>query len=839
MVNKIYNIRKGYPLRKLLSMQRFCNIDCLVKNSEIHPSKNYSPAELSRNYSGTSVFLTPAPIVKMILDGIRYVLEKCISPSMTLWDEDLVFIDPALGNGNFPIGLFDFVQSKLSYSDYFEWLTIVVKKNLFAYELEESLLNQAKSRIYESLEQLFVNYQKEIHSAVDPSSHIRSPFKKFEKCDNNKRRDLKLQFYKRNTLDSPASSTEVISRLSMAEKNSGVIIFGNPPYAISSKSKTPWIHSLIEDYKHNLNRKGKKKLVGLKGIQDDYVKFMRWAQWCLSFTSKPGVLAFVVNNYFLDGDIFRGMRIYLKEQFDIIYIIDLHGDPKRPPQNVGISGITDENLFSIQTGVCLFIGLIIPTKQSTRSSRCKVYYTDVWGNKAQKMAFLQQSFATLPFIEVSDQVDHEFTPISKIEQELQQTYAKFSYLPDIFKTHIVGVQSLHDTLVTHPDPTRLRQILTSFYANEFDQRTFSDEKGQFWLKSEGVTYHDARDWKIADGKKGSLELALSSTIQWQWRGLDRWAVTYNQHLMTRGSSGFRVLQTMLPSYNNRAILVPRVSRKASGLSSILMTNTIAESHCVEGGSGIGDYVFPFKTNDLINRNSDWEHPLPPRSTNLSFKIYKALENQYGGPFSELEEHIFYYIYAILWTPQFSLQYQFLLKKDFPRIPFPTKKEFFHRMAHLGKLLGDLHCFSSPSLTLNKFEDRFPHSPIPPSPENHVFIKKPLFDQASSYLYFDGGKKEFGFWIKNISQEIWDFDIGGYPQLSSWLKWRRYRPKSSEKGITHKYQFTRGLRAEEIRIFFQMVVIIQQTIQIRKELDELYNIIRQTNHPWFSLNHLHE
>ena len=65
-----------------------------------------------------------------------------------------------------------------------------------------------------------------------------------------------------------------------------------------------------------------------KGLQDDYVKFIRFAQWRIEQTGS-GVLAFVTNHGYLDNPTFRGMRQSLMATFSDIYFLDLHGNAKK------------------------------------------------------------------------------------------------------------------------------------------------------------------------------------------------------------------------------------------------------------------------------------------------------------------------------------------------------------------------------------------------------------------------------------------------------------------------------------------------------------------------------
>ena len=71
-----------------------------------------------------------------------------------------------------------------------------------------------------------------------------------------------------------------------------------------------------------------------KWLNDDYVKFIRFAQWRIEQTGH-GVLAFVTNHGYLDNPTFRGMRQSLMRTFDDIYVLDLHGNSKKKERTPG------------------------------------------------------------------------------------------------------------------------------------------------------------------------------------------------------------------------------------------------------------------------------------------------------------------------------------------------------------------------------------------------------------------------------------------------------------------------------------------------------------------------
>ncbi len=140
-----------------------------------------------------------------------------------------------------------------------------------------------------------------------------------------------------------------------------MVVLGNPPYSGHSANAGDWITGLMR------GRDGEKSTANYfevdgaplgernpKWLNDDYVKFIRFAQWKIEQTGE-GVLGFVTNHSYLDNPTFRGMRQSLMEAFDEIYLLDLHGNARKKERTP--EGGADENVFDIQQGVA--IGLFV------------------------------------------------------------------------------------------------------------------------------------------------------------------------------------------------------------------------------------------------------------------------------------------------------------------------------------------------------------------------------------------------------------------------------------------------------------------------------------------------
>ena len=172
-----------------------------------------------------------------------------------------------------------------------------------------------------------------------------------------------------------------------------MVVLGNPPYSGHSANRSwrkdergkrvpTFIGKLIQDY-YKVDGKplGEKNP---KWLQDDYVKFIRFAQWRIERTGH-GVLAFITNHGYLDNPTFRGMRRSLMNTFDEIYVLDLHGNSKKKER--APDGSPDKNVFDIQQGVA--IGIFVKRAAGSRDD-CRVHHAELWGERDGKYGWLSE-----------------------------------------------------------------------------------------------------------------------------------------------------------------------------------------------------------------------------------------------------------------------------------------------------------------------------------------------------------------------------------------------------------------------------------------------------------------
>ncbi len=198
--------------------------------------------------------------------------------------------------------------------------------------------------------------------------------------------DERLGIYLTNTLEEAMKRSEVMfGRYISEEANEAakvkqerpvMVVLGNPPYSGHSANKGEWIAALLHENRGNYFEVDGKSLGerNPKWLNDDYVKFIRFAQWRIEQTGY-GILAFITNHGYLDNPTFRGMRQSLMQSFDEIYVLDLHGNSKKKEHSP--DGTKDENVFDIQQGVA--IGIFVKRQRKNAAHATVVHHAHLWG----------------------------------------------------------------------------------------------------------------------------------------------------------------------------------------------------------------------------------------------------------------------------------------------------------------------------------------------------------------------------------------------------------------------------------------------------------------------------
>jgi len=314
----------------------------------------------------------------------------------------------------------------------------------------------------------------------------------------------RLGIYLTNTLDEALKKSEVLfGQFVAAEANEAsaikrdvpvMVVLGNPPYSYESINTGDWIRALIRDY-YKIDGQPLKER-NPKGLQDDYVKFIRFAQWRIEQTGY-GILAFITNHGYLDNPTFRGMRQSLMNTFDEIYVLDLHGNSKKKERNP--NGLNDENIFDIQQGVAISIMI---KHHNENNGIATVRHAHVWGvrevyeKNSGNRHLVGGKYHWLSEKDISKTEWTTLAPCSPSYLFIPQDtdlLAEYEYgwkLTDMMPLNSVGLYTARDELAIQWTKDDARQTIKDFSSLDPEIARYKYNLGS-----------DSRDWQITLAQK--------------------------------------------------------------------------------------------------------------------------------------------------------------------------------------------------------------------------------------------------------------------------------------------------------------------------------------------------
>jgi len=564
----------------------------------------------------------------------------------------------------------------------------------------------------------------------------------------------RLQIYLTNTIEPvntqynvfvQALSNESLTAQQIKEKPI-LVITGNPPYSNSSTNKSSFIINLIEDYKSGLNEQ---KI----NPDDDYIKFIRFAHNKIE-KAGSGIVAVITNNSYLDGVTHRRMRQKLYEDFDKIYIVNLHGNSLKKEG--------DENVFDIRVGVSVLI--LIRLKKRLKNK--EVYYfstkdNDLISRKQKFDYFKNADLQTVPFEKLHLSAPYFWFTNKNIDKK--SDYYNFWSVTDVFKTYSVGVGTKVDKISIDIDKNILIDRIQKILKNKHRLEEVIIE----YNLNENTTWEYDRALKATFDK--------NRIVEYDYRPFDKRYVFYDNNFLSRSR------KEVMDNFFNKS----NIGIECARFDFIaFISNKISDEHfggaksykfslylyTEQNGNGNG-LLFEKQEGRKLNYTNEFKEYIKnhfsEKVENEDFKNETKIENfkaqlkTSSTNYQASGEEIFYYIYAILHSPTYREKYIEFLRIDFPKIPFIKDLPTFKKLSNLGEELANAHLLNEiPQQNVGEY----------PEKGNNEVTK---IEWQNNKLYFNE-YQYFG----NVSEVICTFKIGSYQVLTKYLKERKGQTLSS-------------------------------------------------------------
>lgn len=493
------------------------------------------------------------------------------------------------------------------------------------------------------------------------------------------------------------------------------VIIGNPPYSAGQKSandnnanlKYPTLDKRIAE-----TYAAKSTATNKNSLYDSYLRAFRWAT---DRIGNQGVVAFVSNGGWIDGNTGDGIRLTLAEDFTDLYVLNLRGNQRTAGE---LSRKEGGKVFGSgsRSTIAITIGIKDPNRTGFR-----LHYHDIgdYLTAEEKLKIVDSSsISSIGWSNIEPNEHGDWL------SQRSEDFATWPVLGDkrtghisIFRLFSAGLQTNRDAWVYSYSMNKLQSNVRKLGA-EF-------EKASSYFQQHSSRYSGAGEKQVNDFLKHFPEFANETKI--------KWSRSLRHHAFKGEEFCFNELQITKSLYrpftkehvyfdrllNHEQAQNPRffpiktmpnigfvvTSPGESVAPSVLATNMLPDLHVLATSQFFPRFTWePLEATDgglfaeestdsseqeasiygKVGEDVDGYH----RVDNITDEIKKLYRDALGSDISG--DDIFHFVYGKLHDPEYRTKYAADLKKMLPHIETPATRAEFDKFAVAGKQLMDLH-----------------------------------------------------------------------------------------------------------------------------------------------------
>ena len=481
------------------------------------------------------------------------------------------------------------------------------------------------------------------------------------------------------------------------------VIVGNPPYSVGQTSANddnqndsyPALEQRIaETYIAQATTKGSKR-----SIYDSYVKAFRWASDRLG---DQGIIAFVSNAGWLEGNAASGMRRCLQQEFSSVYVYHLKGNCRASGEQGRKEG---NNIF---TGSRASIAVTILVKNQQAQAQGKIYFATVddYLTREDKLGQLKElgSVLNAPLTEINQDSHGDW--LNQRRNDFNQFIAidgKKSVGLYIFDNSSCGVVTGRDAwsynaskdVIKHNFTGCINIYNTQVAALETNKDSFIRENDETKIK--WTTVLNTRLSKLQRVPEFS-QLAITKSLYRPFIKL--WF--YNEKAWFH--SAYRMAQ-LFPFNGAENLAICTITSESQNFS-CMMTNIICDLNLLKFGTQcfprylyrkVGQVAPAVSAGGLMAGLEE-----PEATSGVVVNGYERIDairpeavEHFKAAYPEEAtaidvDAVFYYIYGILHSHDYRETYASNLQKGPPRIPRVATYDEFKAFEDAGRKLAQLH-----------------------------------------------------------------------------------------------------------------------------------------------------
>jgi len=644
---------------------------------------------------------------------------------------------------------------------------------------------------------------------------------------------------------------------------------GNVGYnAFAGTATTKEEKDSVAQYKEGLVKKwGIKKF----NLDDLYVRFFRMAERRIAEQTGRGVVCLISNFSYLSDPSFVVMRERFISGYDRLWLDNMNGDSretgKRTPE-----GKPDPSVFSTEynkAGIRVGTTVSLLVRRNEREEKPLVRFRQFWGST--KRADLINSLN-------APNINSEYQSLQPVQDNrysfrpsnVSTDYLGWPRLIDMFKGMFVGLEECRGGALIDIEKDKLNLRMQKYFNQNVDWDSLKSLKTGLTEDASGFDAKDIRD-KIIFAEKFNSQRLISYVV----RPYDRRWCYYS----TYSSLWNRPRPTLYAQYQHEnKFLISRMNTAATpeGVP-IYLVNALYDKQTINRNPGAFPLFLYPNTIKHSKKPKEQAHLIQleeeeKATANLSpsartYLVSLGIDN----PDADIHtaSHIWMHSLAIGYSPTYLNENADGIRKDWPRIPLPAKKEVLETSAALGEKIaalldtekpvagvtaspiksemqsiavitreggGDLHLPKELAITVGwghtgqndvvmpgkgklverDYTTEENQSIVNGAEQLGISLKQAfeLLGERTLDIYLN----EVAYW-KNIPVKVWDYTIGGYQVIKKWLSYR-------EADL-----LKRPLTTDEAREVMNMARRITDIILLQPALDENYQKCKDNTYTW--------
>ncbi|KGJ22541.1 DEAD/DEAH box helicase [Paracoccus sanguinis] len=606
------------------------------------------------------------------------------------------------------------------------------------------------------------------------------------------------------------------------------VIVGNPPYSSGQTSANdnnanvayPSLDGRIRD------TYAAKSTATLKNsLYDSYIRAFRWAS---DRIGNAGVMSYVTNAGWVDGNAADGMRACLAGEFSDLYIFHLRGNQRTSGEQSRREG---GKIFGSGSRAPIAISILVKNPDSTERGRIHFHDIGDYLDQKQKLAIIRDFSGIGGISRACGWTKLRPNEHNDWLNQRDDSFERFIVMGDkkspnsdkLFAGYFNGVKTGRDAWCFNPSHSAGRDnaaAMLKFYNSEVD-RYFSSDRSQDVEK-----FIDADPRKISWNRMARQKLARGTKLF--TRDLVEMKALYrpfspqwlHAHLDVTDLS--TVIKNAFPNEksHNLAIMIPG-NGAAADFSPLLVKTapSLQPYHNTQ--------CFPLNLYGQADEESgglfEDQTPRDMRRDGITDAGLKHFQDAYPGE-TISKEDVFYYVYGLLHSEDYRAKYADNLSKELPRIPRVKTAADFWAFSRAGRELGDLHV---------NYEtvEPYPVTYKQGDPRTWVIKDPEAFYRVTKWAFGKKGKEKdkttviynANITMTDVPLEAYDYVVNGKPALE-WVMERQVVKTDKASGIVNdanRYAIeTMNNPAYPLELFQRVITVSLRTMKIVRGLPKL-------------------